>query len=1069
MRKSAKINKSGGRGLTNGAVEMRSKPRFPQRAPPGSGNLPPAHLTTQPRGIQRIRLSTWQVYQAQVRADEETRRIHELRERAKHAMIAAGFNPFNADEDVFDGFNHFNDTFNDVDLDDDYEDAWDRIVEEPASNLMAAYGITDSRKAKRIFGFLTGNLKVRVSQSRAQRRQNAELSWQRVLPSLIRPYLEWSQQRSTVPAAADADRSTLLPNVELTREAHDIKIKGVHYNVDCPNDITIHVAKGEDVNVALMRHGYIGGTPVTPSVAFHLDLLRYAHSARKKMPGSGMQGILRAQCDFHNIHYTQGLQLNFRQAFDIYLEVLKRADALVDAVLGRSVDFHVKNGCGACDNKAADATFPGEIPKPDGMFAMDGCDSHKRMKAAGRADQREFNSPFFAAREFVNRYQNEVRDTAARRKADAASRRAAKKGKGKPKAAATAPAPASATTPASTTAAGAVPSSSSTGATSSAAQNAEENDIDEVEVEVDEAGFVRLDYDPCADTWKAANGKEMPPATKEALEQSGIYILVCRHGVVKLVIEMVQSGELAKYALAAIRFVLDNYGSDIVVGYDIGCVLEGTLRRSSFGPEALDEKRIRIVVDAFHCWAHKRTCQLNYHPIYKPELGIEDLSISERIFSVLNACARITRNMSNYRWKQAMDMHIRQSNEDRYAASGNFLLQNVKQSLGIIFENTAAVAKFMREVPVTEDQLRSWIDKERVFLRDATKKEPELTTLHVEYVKTLEKLWANELKEKEAAAKAADTTLGAYDRRSAPRELARAQQAVNRTLTSLHHWEDVLKISPGQSWTPESELYKETAIYMARKEFVRAAEAVRGLVIARMMEMEKLHAIGLGYKLRNHVSASLGRRSKALKNAIDSYNKLAPKYKAPRVEYEDVVKMTDIAAFDRIIAGTQDLEAEAWAKAEHHEAANKWWKLEGARVELKRCYVEIWRLHHWVDSEDRDMADAINRLQLTDAPLAAYLDRIRHRRAAINDGIRKRLEEIYKIPGYAGPQPAASRAIPAKRKAADSLLPETPAGEQQQRGEQQGAGGEEDSDSDEDEDPQGVERLAEIILPQLDG
>ena len=71
-------------------------------------------------------------------------------------------------------------------------------------------------------------------------------------------------------------------------------------------------------------------------------------------------------------------------------------------------------------------------------------------------------------------------------------------------------------------------------------------------------------------------------------------------------------------------------------------------------------------------------------------------------------------------------------------------MQNVKQSIGIIFENTAAVAKFMRDVPVTEDELRGWIDKERAFLKNATKKEPELTTLHVEYVKVLDKLWANE-------------------------------------------------------------------------------------------------------------------------------------------------------------------------------------------------------------------------------------------------------------------------------------------------------------------------------------
>ncbi|VDC01615.1 unnamed protein product [Peniophora sp. CBMAI 1063] len=121
------------------------------------------------------------------------------------------------------------------------------------------------------------------------------------------------------------------------------------------------------------------------------------------------------------------------------------------------------------------------------------------------------------------------------------------------------------------------------------------------EEQLDEAGFVHSSKrDPCGETWKAANGKEMSPVTKRVLEQSGIFTVVCRHGIVEKIIEMVQSGKLAKYPLAAAHWLLDTYGDNQTLGYDIGCVFVGTLRRFSFGDEAT-RCNLQVIVDAFHC------------------------------------------------------------------------------------------------------------------------------------------------------------------------------------------------------------------------------------------------------------------------------------------------------------------------------------------------------------------------------------------------------------------------------------------------------------------------------------
>jgi hypothetical protein len=82
------------------------------------------------------------------------------------------------------------------------------------------------------------------------------------------------------------------------------------------------------------------------------------------------------------------------------------------------------------------------------------------------------------------------------------------------------------------------------------------------------------------------------------------------------------------------------------------------------------KNRLQLVVDAFHCWAHKRSCQLKYHPLYRSGFGLEDLSTCERFFSSLNGTARNIRHSSSYHWMQSIELHVQQVNEDRYASLG---------------------------------------------------------------------------------------------------------------------------------------------------------------------------------------------------------------------------------------------------------------------------------------------------------------------------------------------------------------------------------------------------------------
>lgn len=128
----------------------------------------------------------------------------------------------------------------------------------------------------------------------------------------------------------------------------------------------------------------------------------------------------------------------------------------------------------------------------------------------------------------------------------------------------------------------------------------------------------------------------------------------------------------AKHALAAVVTILTEFGEDQGLGYDINCVLEVTLRNSSLREDVV-KKRLQCVVDAFHCWAHKRACQVKFHPLYRPGFRLEDLSTCERFFSSLNGTARNIRHSSSFHWMQSIDLHVQQVNEDRYASLGIFI------------------------------------------------------------------------------------------------------------------------------------------------------------------------------------------------------------------------------------------------------------------------------------------------------------------------------------------------------------------------------------------------------------
>lgn len=105
--------------------------------------------------------------------------------------------------------------------------------------------------------------------------------------------------------------------------------------------------------------------------------------------------------------------------------------------------------------------------------------------------------------------------------------------------------------------------------------------------------------------------------------------------------------------MAIVAKLLDVFGRDLALGYDIGCRFKTTLANSPLGNKARENNH-RCLVGAFHGHAHNRLCQSQFLATYVKGLGLEDLEGCERFFSKSNALAGSTRYSSTFHRRQAI-------------------------------------------------------------------------------------------------------------------------------------------------------------------------------------------------------------------------------------------------------------------------------------------------------------------------------------------------------------------------------------------------------------------------------
>ncbi|KAK7001735.1 hypothetical protein R3P38DRAFT_3326661 [Favolaschia claudopus] len=602
----------------------------------------------------------------------------------------------------------------------------------------------------------------------------------------------------------------------------------------------------------------------------------------------------------------------FSQAFDVYLEIQRMVDERVKRVLGRgAADWRMKNCCPACTYK-----LEGEMKLVFQMLlTMDGNDSLKRgVNENGESTRGECERPDPRAEDAGGTYflrRDEVDKWAKEVLATLVK---------KPK------------------------------------------------------GSTKEEESECQERWKNMS-EELTAKMWGVFDETGVFLALCRHGFVILIADMVKSGELAKYGLAVTNAILEAFGPDLGIGYDIGCGFCITIRNSPLGEKA-KALNLKTLVGAFHGHAHNRLCQLKYLATYVNGLGLEDLEGCERFFSKSNSLSRAVRYASVFHRRQSIATYLAHTDTfDTYANLSTFLINNYKQALELLgLEPSLKFAMQQAGIP-NKDVFKERLRMEDEYLRKLIK-EPEEETDQMEYYRRItvleEKRWIGlpQFPWDIDSMPSTENEKNQVCARDSPAKPVVRRHAWEGYLRAIRACEELeVKMDIERWWTGQEEYIKAGEL-VATRDYRLAVNKLEELVVKRLFELTKMNMSGTGYKLRKHIAKALQTRSKTIRRALERYNKAAKAL----LEWDEVIDYAFLSYFDIL----RDPEANAiirpWATPAARQMMDTYFKIERAKEEIERLNVEIRRLVTYIKDEREFLLKKVAELQETDPQLAFFVE-----------------------------------------------------------------------------------------------
>ncbi|KAJ7215074.1 hypothetical protein GGX14DRAFT_359949 [Mycena pura] len=194
---------------------------------------------------------------------------------------------------------------------------------------------------------------------------------------------------------------------------------------------------------------------------------------------------------------------------------------------------------------------------------------------------------------------------------------------------------------------------------------------------------------------------------------------------------------------------------------------------------------------------------------------------------------------------------------------------------------------------------------------------------------------------------------------------------------------------------------------MTERRYRRALDEVERLVVQRLLEMTKLGASSVAYKLREKIGKALKTCATAIQRALKDYNSAAAQLSPPRQQltWAQVADITTVGGFDLLRDTRSDIRKLEWANPEHREATLLYLGISGHNEEIKRLNFEIPRLLTFMIDDHADYVRAIRSHispSVSGLPLAHELSTQWQLRTNINCCIVEQLVRTSRLSGFTG-------------------------------------------------------------------
>ncbi|KAF7367045.1 hypothetical protein MSAN_00963700 [Mycena sanguinolenta] len=173
---------------------------------------------------------------------------------------------------------------------------------------------------------------------RDDRTQNLVNAWDVQMDRLVAAYMAWCAE-ADLGVSHQEETSAMVEKIKIhVVDLYETSNVAVELNAD-----------GAGVPAALIKQGLVPCSPWKPSVAIATRVLELYRTTHVRCLQLAIQAFVKSLCDLHGVPYRPHLREQFSIAYDVYLELRRKTDSLVNSKLGRDApNWRLKHTCPAC-------------------------------------------------------------------------------------------------------------------------------------------------------------------------------------------------------------------------------------------------------------------------------------------------------------------------------------------------------------------------------------------------------------------------------------------------------------------------------------------------------------------------------------------------------------------------------------------------------------------------------------------------------------------------------------------------------------------------------------------------